>query len=455
MGGRSCFRHVLCFLCWLLLFCLPPNANAAEPALFLSLAEAIQTAVENNPEMTAAESQVEAAETRVRQMQSGFYPQLSLSETFQQTTNPVGAFGTKLNQAAITQQDFAPDRLNDPDAVNNFITALNLDWPLYSGGQTRIGLAQARENRQGSELVLKRTRQHVIAKTARAYVGLLLAHKHVEVIRQALETARANLAMVDSRFRGGFVVKSDLLRAQVRIAELEQELLTAESRIDIAEAVLAASMGTSDRLRYRPANPLEQCRQVEGDRRYWIEEALLQRPDLEQVRLQEAIAEKEIDKTRAAHLPDVNLFGSYEVNSEDFSDTADNYSVGAMVRLNLYSGHRLSAQTAEARAAHRRIGAVIKNMELGVQVETEQAFLEANSAWQRIGVADKAVDQAEEGLRIVKNRYNSGLLTIVGLLDAEVSLQQARTRHFRALHDYKVSRIQLALAAGVLDVDFQ
>jgi outer membrane protein TolC len=90
-----------------------------------------------------------------------------------------------------------------------------------------------------------------------------------------------------------------------------------------------------------------------------------------------------------------------------------------------------------------------------VRVETEQAFLEARSAWQRIAVAEKAVEQAEEGLRIVKNRYNSGLLTIVDLLDSEVTLQRARTRHFQSLHDYKVARIRLALAAGVLDEDFR
>jgi outer membrane protein TolC len=455
MAGGPNFYRFLCFLCGIVLLCVTPRNGSAEPSVPLSLTEAIHTAVDKNPEMTAAKSQVEAAENRIRQVQAGFYPQLSFSETFQQTTNPVGAFGTKLNQAVITQQDFAPDRLNDPNAIQNFITAFNLEWPIYSGGQTRIGLAQARENRQGSDLMLNRTRQNVVAKTARAYVGLLLAHKHDAVIRQVLETARANLAMVDSRFRGGFVVKSDLLRAQVRIAELEQELLTAESRIDIAEALLGAAMGTSERLHYRPVDSLEQFRQMEGDRQHWIEKALSQRPELEQVRLQEAIAEKEIAKARAAHLPNLNLFGSYEINSEDFSDTADNYSVGAIFRLNLYSGHRISAQTAEARAAHRQIGAVVKNMELGVQVETEQAFLEANSAWQRIGVAEKAVDQAQEGLRIVKNRYNTGLLTIVGLLDAEVALQQARMRHFQALHDYKVSRIQLALAAGVLDTDFQ
>jgi outer membrane protein TolC len=285
-------------------------------------------------------------------------------------------------------------------------------------------------------------------------VGLLLAEKSVLVIQEALTSARASLSMVESRFRSGFVVKSDLLRAQVRIAELEQELLTATSRVDIAQAQLAGAMGEAENRRYDPVNMLENCREIAGSRQVWVDRALDRRPDLQQVRIQEKIVEKEIAKARAAHLPDLNLFGTYEINSEDFSETADNYTVGAMLRLNLYSGHRLSAKTAEARADRRQVEAMRRGLELGIRVETKQAFLEARSAWKRIGVAQKAVNQSEEGLRIVKNRYKSGLLTIVDLLDAEVTLQRARTRHFQSLHDYKVARIQLALAAGTLDADF-
>jgi outer membrane protein TolC len=421
----------------------------------LTLEEAIAAAVVHNPEMSAAQSRLDAAETRIRQAKSGYLPQLTFSETFSQTNNPVGAFGTKLNQAVITQQDFIPDRLNHPDAINNFATAFNLQWSLYSGGQTRIGLEQAQQGREGSDLFLERTRQRIIARTATAYVGLLLASKNVFVVEEALASARASLSMVDSRYRSGFVVKSDLLRAQVRIAELEQELLTAKSRVEIAQAVLAGAMGDDGNRRYDPVNALENCREITEDRRFWIDQALAGRPDLKQVRLQESIAGKEIDKAQGAHLPEVNLFGTYEINSEDFSDTADNYAVGAMLRVNLYSGNRISAKAAEAKAAKRQIEAMRKTLELGVRVETEQAFLEARSAWQRISVAEKAVEQAEEGLRIVKNRYNSGLLTIVDLLDAEVTLQRARTRHFQSLHDYKVARVQLALAAGLLKADFR
>jgi len=91
---------------------------------------------------------------------------------------------------------------------------------------------------------------------------------------------------------------------------------------------------------------------------------------------------------------------------------------------------------------------------LAVRVETQRAYYQAQSAWQSIDVARQAVDQAEEGLRIVGNRYAGGLLTIVDLLDAQVALQQARTRHFKAMHDYKVARIDLALASGSIDKDF-
>jgi outer membrane protein len=70
-------------------------------------------------------------------------------------------------------------------------------------------------------------------------------------------------------------------------------------------------------------------------------------------------------------------------------------------------------------------------------------------------VAQIAMQQADEGLRIVANRYQNGLLTLVSLLDAQVALQQARTQHFKALHDYKVARIDLALATGAIDKNFQ
>jgi outer membrane protein len=427
------------------------NTNLPES---LTLSQAIKIAVDQNPEIKAARFQVEMIKSEVIQARSGFFPQIYFTETFNRTTNPMWATGAKMLQGDLTQSDFDLDKLNDPNEINNFNSALSVSWPVYDGGQTTIGYKQAQQNKAATSLMLKRTAQEVITRTAKAYVGLLLAQENLAVIVQTLETARANLKMVQSRFENGFVVKSDFLRANVRIAELEQQWLEAESQVEVARAMLNAAMGMATDKPLQLVTSLKQCEETKGSVEQWITIALSNRPDLESMRYQEDIAKKEIDRSRAGHFPDLELVGTYEINSEDFSDTENNYAIGAVINLNLFSGHRISAKTKAARSSLFRIQEFRKGMELNVGVQTRESFLKAQSAWKRIQVAKAAVAQAEEGLRIVRNRYNNGLLTIVALLDAEVACQQARTSHFKAIHDYKVAGIQLALAAGTIDENF-
>jgi outer membrane protein TolC len=90
-------------------------------------------------------------------------------------------------------------------------------------------------------------------------------------------------------------------------------------------------------------------------------------------------------------------------------------------------------------------------MQSQVSLEVRQTYVQAASAFQRIRVARQMVVQAEESLRIVANRYATGLLTIVDMLTAETTLQQARTTFAQTLHDYSVGKTNLRLAAGVLD----
>ena len=315
-------------------------------------------------------------------------------------------------------------------------------------------MAPGPENRKAADLMLRRSEQDVIAQTAKAYVGVMLAAENLTVVTQALETAKAHLKVVEDRFRGGLAVKSDVLRAQVRIADLEQQRLQANSRHLIAQAMLKSVMGRSDDTPLTLTSGLQQCRQPRGTLEEWVGSALEHRPDLKQLSVQETIAAKEVDRAKAGHLPTLSLQGSYDLNSEDFGDQAESYTVGAVLRMNLYSGQRISAEAAAAKAMLAKVKRLRAGMELGVRVETQRAYYHAQSAWESINVARTAVNQAEEGLRIVANRYQNGLLTIVSLLDAQVAHQQSLTQHFKAMHDYKVARIELALAAGTINKDF-
>lgn len=431
---------------------LPAAAARTDP---LTLGDAISTALAHNPEIQAMRHQVDAVDAKITQARSGLLPQLSVSEKYSRTNSPLWAFGTKLNQGAIQASDFAPERLNDPEDIDNYNTSLALSWSLFDGGRTWIGWRQAQMGRHAADLDLLRAEQQVIARAAEAYVGMMLAAENSRVVTQSLQTAQAHLKVVEDRFRGGLAVKSDVLRAQVRIADLEQQRLQALSQVQVAQAMLKAVMGRFDDADLNLVAPFEQCQPTQGDLAHWIAQALEHRPDLKGLQIQEEIATKGVERSRAGHWPSLALQGSYDWNSEDFSNSAESYTVGAMVQLNLFSGQRISAMTAEAKAMLSKIKSLRQGMVLGIRVETQKAFFQAQSTWQSIAVAQGAVAQAEEGLRITGNRYQNGLLTLVSLLDAQVAYQQASTQLFKALHDYKVARIELALAAGVIDGTFE
>jgi outer membrane protein TolC len=210
-------------------------------------------------------------------------------------------------------------------------------------------------------------------------------------------------------------------------------------------------MGTGPDLDHTLVTPLRAGEAVSGDLDAWIAAALSTRPDLNAMVLRKNIAEKEVDKARAARHPSVSLAGNLEVDSEDLSDAGSNYTVGAVVSLPLFTGGRIDAKIREAETDLKQAEAMLRAMEHQVCGETRQAFFFARSAWERIQVAQAAVGQAEESLRIVKNRYNSGLFTITDLLDADVIVQQSLTNRLRAVHDFRAAATRLELAAGTLE----
>ena len=294
-------------------------------------------------------------------------------------------------------------------------------------------------------------RQQIIARTTAAYAGVLLARESLAVVEAAMAASRSHLAAAEARYGSGLAVKSDLLQAQVRLADLQQQKLLAESQVEVARSALNAVMGVPDPVRFELSSRLEAAGAPEGALESWLATARGQRIELKELEVREAMAREEIGKARAGHLPSLDLIGNYQIHTEEFDGSANNYSVGVVVSLNLFSGGASSAQVAEAQAARRQVQALRRQMESQVFLEVRQSYTQTASAFQRIGVAHQAVAQAEEAQRIVANRYSSGLLTIVDLLTAEAALQQARTAQARALHDYAVGKTDLRLAAGVLD----
>lgn len=420
----------------------------------LTLPRAIEIALERSPLLRAAGHELEAAAAGVDRARAGFLPRLDVGESFTRSDNPVFAFSSKLNQGRFTAGDFSIDRLNDPDPVNNFRTGLTLTQPLYTGGKATLGVERARRQQEAVARGAERQRHEVIFAVARAYYAVLLAQADLGVARAAMEAAGASRDLARARFDAGLVVESDVLSAEVRLADLREQVLAAESRAALAAAGLNDVMGqpldepvdVADSLA-EPAPPPGALPELEGL-------ALDRRPDYQRLRAEEQAQQQQVALARAEFLPTLNATGSYDVNRRDFAAGAqESWFVGLALQWNLFNGFADRARIVEARAGLDRLHALRERLASAIRLEVRDAYLRLRTARERIGVARGSVAQAEESLRVVRDRYQAGLTTIVDLLQTEAALTRARGSLIRASYDASLARAALELAMGTISAE--
>ena len=416
----------------------------------LTLEQAVDTALSNNPGLKAADEQVRAADAGVLRSASGFLPKVTLSETLSRTDNPMMVLGTKLNQEIVTPLDFAPDAINHPDPIANYNTRVSVMQPVWNGGKEYLGRKQAKLVQEASVKDRVRARQETVFNVIKAYYGLLLAKEYHKVAVQSLETSAANVKLADARYKAGTVLQSDLLRANVQYAEVKEMATRSENGIKLAMANLNFAMGAQQQTEYEVEGSLT-TKEMKDDLNSMIAEALAQRPDLASLGLNRRNAEANVSQARTDYVPTLNLMGQVDWNSDRFAgDDARSWAVMAVLQWNLFDGMVTTSRVREASANAGRMKAMEDQMRSGVQLQVRQAYYNLSASLDRIAATSSSVQEAEEGLRIVQKRYEVGMTTFVDVLGAESALIRTKTNALQALYDNNVAHAELKLTTGTL-----
>jgi len=282
---------------------------------------------------------------------------------------------------------------------------------------------------------------------------VLVARRQVEVAEHAVDTAQKLYEQSRSRVEAGVAVESDALSAQVNLAQRQQEWIAAQGEEQSGWAELEAAMGTG--LPYGPESlvglnersfavlPLEDE----------VSEALRSRADLKSMTLQVQAQQAAVKAARASYGPRIDMFGSWETNRETFAgDGGSNWTAGAELRVDLLP-LETRARVAQQRAALDRARAGEEAALSQVRVEVSQAYYAQQAAAKMVEVARSSMAQATESLRILRNRYDAGLVTLTEVLRAEDAERQSRNGYWQAVHRNAVSYAALRLATGTLNRD--
>ena len=424
------------------------------PAGPLTLSQAVDIALQKNPLTQSAAAGRRLADAHLREARAGRMPLLQATETFTNSNNPVFVFGSLLEQGKFGANNFAINSLNNPDPLSNFRSALTVRLPVFDQRQTETRITQAKIRQRQADQRTDLVEQQLRFEVVRTYYNVLLSQSRVSVADEAVKTAEADVKRARDLFETGITVHSDLLAAEVQLSEFRQQRIQANADLATAFAALNTALGLQ--VENQPSLLGELV-----DRSFTVEsvdlltsQALQNRPDYQQAISLIEESSAQIRGARGEWLPRVDAFATAGASTPYLvTNGSTDYALGASVTFNVFDAGR-KARLDQARANESVARAEAEQAANQIRFEVVRAYQQYVSARERLVVVAQVSAQASETLRIVQDRYHSGLTTITELLRAQSALVRARTDVLAARYDQYIGYASVLLAKGGLkDVD--
>lgn len=403
----------------------------AQDQVKISLEDVLARVQESNASIKVSEQEAKMAKYDYQFSSSIFLPQISVSHTGIATTNPLMAFGSKLNQAILTQADFNPALLNDPDQVENYATVISVQQPLIN----MDGFFQrkaAKTTMEAMDLQAMRTRDYLDFEAQKAFGQLQLAHRAVQVLVKAFEAANANLNMAQNSYDQGLLQKADLLEVKVRVNEVENQLNTAKSNVKNASDYLAFLMNEQSNVVYQPSEEL-----LPVDLGTTNDASLENRADVKAMDLVSEAYKANMKAENMTFLPRLNAFASYEMYDDQvFRADAKGYIVGASLSWDVFKGAQRFAKAGKSKTNYEKAKQEYEQYVAKSTMELQRARRMVEDAQSRLQTSKLAMDQSEESLRIRTNRFKEGLEKTTDLLMAEAMYAEKQLAYYQTIFEY-------------------
>jgi outer membrane protein TolC len=408
-----------------------------------TLEQAWRTALVTDARLAAAESRMSAGDAELAAARAERYPSVTASTvTSRWRDTPAFDFSSAGLAAAVPL--FGGRTLK--------MAAAELSLSLYSGGALGANVDAAAAARDGQSRGVDALRQDIKLAVADAYVGVLRAASALEVSRSNSASLAAHARDVEDMRRTGQVPTNDYLAAAVSLADARQRELQAQGALEVAHAVYNRRTG-------RPLDTpviLEPLDGAFGSRTSGaplaelVATARTGRPEIAELDAAAQALASRAAAARAARRPQVALSGGYAHLENEFLSRQDFWFVSLGVRVNVLDAgrHRHAASSLDQQS--NAVRNERRDRAAAVELEVHRTWRELATARARVDVAASAVEQAEENLRVVRDRYRNGEGTNTEVLDAEALRALSDSNFDNARYDARLAELSLARAVGTL-----
>ena len=422
------------------------KVSAQDSTKLLKLEDAIASTINNNKAVQLAKLDESIAASNYKQTEAIYLPQIGFSYTAMSTSNPLNAFGFKLQQKSITQNDFNPVLLNHPGGTGDFTTKLELQQPLINMDLLYKRKAAAKQT-ELYQYKTQRTKEYLTYEVQKAYLQLQLAYDAVKVLEDALQTTQSVYTFTDNHFKQGLIQKSDLLNAQVQVTTVTTNLAKANSNIRNASDYLSLLMGQQDGVIYNVNDAMNTTDAVSTT----ATKVAANRADF--LAMQKALEASDLMMiaNKKSGVPKLNAFGSYQLNDNRMLGFGANaYLAGVQLTWDIFKGNSVKNTLATQRLERNKLAEQLSQQQEQSQLELNKAYRDLADAQFDIQQQKSSIAQATESLQILQNRYNQGLVNTTDVLMATTQLSQQKFALSQAVFNANVTKayLQLLTATG-------
>jgi outer membrane protein len=410
----------------------------------LTLQRAIAMALSANADVDVAKAaQAEAAAERDAASRA-WMPRLTLEEGWQRGDQPVFVFGSLLAQQRFTEANFAVQSLNHPDPISNHRASLLLQQSIFDGGSTRARADAATATFALSGADHRRIEADTAVAVVRAYGDALIAEANGRAARAAIQSATQDVSRAEARHDGGLATAADVLSLKVHLAEMQARAISATGDVRIARAQLNSVLGVPIDTDWELVAPAVIAPRITPAR----DVSLTDRPDVVGAAIQVDAADAAARQARALLLPRIGVEGGYDWNGSTWTNRAAAWLVGVRAELSLSLGGGEAARARAAAHAVERARAQKTSVERAARVDLLVARERLDGALAREDVAIGAVSHARESERIIRERYEAGLVGVTDVLHAADAVLEAESLEITSHVDALVASVMLDRALG-------
>jgi len=421
----------------LVAFCAQPVMAQAPPTLTLQQAETM--AVQNHPQIQAAQNEAAFTNRQIVEARSAYFPTINADVT-----------GSGANYAARIGAGF----ITDSRLFDRFGAGLNFTQLITDLGRTKNLVASSRLQAQASAQNVQATRYDVLLQVNRTYFDVLHAQALIRTAQETIRTRQTLLNQVTQLAQNQLRSQLDVSFASVNVSEANLLLIQARNSLDESYAELARAIGADRVIDYQvqeeplppgpPANPED-----------LVAQAIANRPEFASLRFSRDAAYKFAEAEKDLKRPSVNAVGvaGYIPYIEQLTSQPipAEYAAGALnISIPIFNGHLFTARHEAALDRAMEADQKLRDEQLRLARDVRLAWANASTAYQRIDVTVQLMQQADMAVSLAQGRYSLGLASIVELSQAQLNQTAAEIENLSAKYDYQSQYQALQYAIGQL-----